>query len=81
MPSTGSFPLMLVLMEHKLMEFFFKVLCVKFQTAIIYEPDNQELPLSTVKFSFAIPGYDEHPSLSYYLSPFPRIQLTEIKRI
>jgi hypothetical protein len=45
------------------------------------EPDDQELPLLNIKCPFAIPGYEEYPSLSYCLSPFLRIQLTEIKRI
>lgn len=45
------------------------------------DPDDQELPLSNVKFPSAIPGYEEYPLLSYCLSPFSRIQLTEIKRI
>jgi hypothetical protein len=29
------------------------------------DPDDQELPLSNAKFPFAIPRYEEYPSLTY----------------
>lgn len=39
------------------------------------------ITLSNVKFPFAVPGYEEFPSPGYCLSPFPTLQLNEIKRI
>jgi hypothetical protein len=30
------------------------------------EPDDQELPLSNLKFPFAIPEYEEYPSLNLH---------------
>jgi hypothetical protein len=43
MSSTGSFPLMLVLMEHKLREFFISFGCLIPNSNILNEPDDQEL--------------------------------------
>jgi hypothetical protein len=80
LPSTDSFPLIVVLMEPTLTEFVVKSFVYQILNTNKLN-DNQELPLSNVKFPFAVPGYEAYPLHSCFMRPFPRIKLTEFKGI